>query len=78
MDSINAKNKYRFDDRRCFDLGPPKGMPERRKVNRREDDRFRAWLQLVFASQIEVEVTSDKIEKVIAPIIARIKTGEFG
>ena len=78
MDSINARSKYRFDDRRCFDLGPPKGMPERRKVIRREDDCFRVMLRQVFAMHFETEVKNEETDKTVAPILTRIRTGEFG
>jgi hypothetical protein len=78
MGMVDNKSKYRFDDRRCFNIGPPKVLPERRVSRRRECDNFRVWLKAVLTMHCEETVSDEDVCHVLAPVLVRIQTGEFG
>ena len=72
------KNEYRFDDRRCFNFGPPKGKPERRIAYRRDGDRFRAWLKIILTRHFEETISDEDVYHIVAPVLMRIRAEEFG
>jgi len=69
---------YRFDDRRCFNLGPQNGQIDRRTSYRREGDRFRAWLKTILTKCCEETISDEDVNRILTPVLIRIKAGEFG
>jgi len=68
---VNDKyDKYRFENRRRYNLGPPVEAGERRLANRRENDRFRAWLKTILDKHMEEIVSDEMVQRVLESIKA--------
>jgi len=77
MEIIDKDDKYRFENRRRYNLGPPVETGERRSTNRREDDRFGAWLKIVLDKHMEEIVPDDLVKRVLKHIKANGKAKAY-
>ena len=77
MEQPIDKEIFRFDDRREYNEGPPSGVEERRVSYRRDNDRYRADLKTVLDLEMEETVTDEEVNKVLGPVLEKIKEGKF-
>lgn len=77
MEPLENKDIFRFDDRREYDSGPPDGSDERRTVYRRENDLYRENIKTALDLSVEDTVTDEEVNKVLLPVLKKIKSGEF-
>jgi len=77
MEQQKKKDALRFDDRREYNEGPLGGDEERRVINRRENDQYRADIKTVLDLSIEETVTDDEVGNVLKPVLEDIKAGKY-
>ena len=77
MEQLDNKDILRFDDRREYNDGPPEGTDERRVDHRRENDHYRANIKTVLDLSMEETVTDEEVNKVLAPVLEKIKAGKY-
>jgi len=77
MSAVGCNDKYRFDDRREYNYGPPNGLGERRYTNRREGDKFKVWLKAIFDWHMEETISDEQVRHILEPVLKKIQAGAF-
>jgi len=77
MEQTRNIDTLRFDDRREYNEGPPDKAEERRTINRRDNDQYRADIKTVLDMSIQETVTDEEVGNILKPVLEDIKAGKY-